>query len=198
MVFFLIITIINLKPYNLYPLSSLIIPGTGELLLKEKKGEYFIYADLFSLFFYQTYNFLSKKENELAKIFASKYAHANYFQKENYFQLLEIYPSSEEYNEDILREARRSYPDDPEKQKEYLQKHGYFGKDSWQWENDDLRLTYIEKRRNAKNKKLVSSFFLSASLLLRMGSFFNSLFLIKEKKISFDFYPQGFKISYNF
>ncbi|MCS7249762.1 MAG: hypothetical protein N2323_06230 [candidate division WOR-3 bacterium] len=197
MILLLLSYLFGLKP-QFYALSSLVIPGTGELLLKEKKGEYFIYSDIIFLSFYQTFNFLSKKENENAKIFACQYAKANPLQNEKYFNLLETYSSSEEYNKDVLREARDKFPEDPEKQKEYLKKNGYFDKDSWHWENDSLRMDYFKKRREARNKKMVSSFFLSGSILLRLGSFLNCLFLSKSKKISFEFNPSGFKVSYNF
>lgn len=184
--------------YRFYALSSLVVPGSGELLLREKKGEYLIYGDIIFLSFYQTFNFLAKKENEKAKIFACEYAKANFFQTEKYFNLLEIYSSNEEYNEDVLRDARNLYPDDPEKQKEYLRKRGYFDNDAWHWENDSLRLTYFRKRKEARNKRLVSSFFLSGSILLRIGSFFNCLFLGKNKNLSLEILPEGFKLSYNF
>lgn len=193
----LILYLFTLKP-QFYALSSLIIPGTGELLLKEKKGEYFIYADISLLSFYQTFNFLANKENENAKLFAAQYAEANFFQNEKYFRLLEIYPSNEEYNLVVMKEARRLFPDNPEKQKEYLEKNGYFNKDSWQWENDALRLNYFQQRRNMRNKKLISSFFFSGSILLRIGSFLNCLFYTKNKNISFNFYLNEFKITYNF
>lgn len=197
MIFLLVTCLFSLKS-QFYALSSLIIPGSGELLLKEKKGEYFIYSDIIFLSFYQTFNFLSKRDNENAKIFACEYANANFSQNEKYFKLLEIYFSNEEYNEDVLRDARSLFPDDPEKQKEYLKANGYFNENAWQWENDSLRIDYFRKRREARNKKMISSFFLSGSILLRFGSFLNCLFLSKNKKISFDFHPSGFKISYNF
>lgn len=197
MILFLITYLFSFKP-QFYALSSLIIPGSGELLLKEKKGEYFIYSDMFFLSFYQTFKFLSNKGNENAKIFASQYAKANFSQNEKYFNLLEIYSSSEEYNEDVLREARNLFPEDTEKQKEYLRKNGYFDKDAWHWKSDSLRINYFKKRREARNKKMISSFFLSGSILLRIGSFLNCVFLNKNKNLSLEFLPEGFKISYNF
>lgn len=197
MIFLLITYLFSLKP-QFYAFSSLIVPGSGELFLKEKKGEYFIYSDIIFLSFYQTFNFLAKRENQNAKIFACQYAKANFFQNEKYFNLLEIYSSNEEYNEDVLRDARTQFPDDPEKQKEYLRKKGYFDNDAWHWESDSLRLDYFRKRRGVRNKKLVSSFFLSGSILLRISSFFNCLFLSKNKNFSLEPIPSGFRISYNF
>ncbi len=197
MIFPLVTYIFSLK-FQFFALSSLIVPGSGELFLKEKKGEYFIYPDILFLSFYRVFNFLAKRDNQNAKIFACQYAKANFSQEEKYFNLLEIYSSNEEYNEDVLRDARNLFPDDPEKQKEYWRKNGYFGNNAWHWENDSLRLNYFRKRREVRNKKMISSFFLSGSILLRISSFFNCLFLNKNKNLSLEFLPWAFKISYNF
>lgn len=197
MIFLLISYLFSLNP-KFYAFSSLVVPGTGELLLKEKKGEYFIYSDIIFISFYQTFKFLAKRDNQNAKIFACQYAKANFSQKEKYFNLLEIYSSNEEYNEEVLKDARNQFPDDPEKQKEYLRKNGYFDNDAWRWENNSLKLDYFRKRREVRNKKMVSSFFLSGSILLRIGSFLNCLFFSKNKNLSLEFLPSGLKISYNF
>lgn len=195
---FLLVNYLFILKFQFFTLSSLVVPGSGELFLREKKGEYFIYSDILFLSFYGVFNFLAKRDNQNAKIFACQYAKANFFQEEKYFNFLEIYCSNEEYNEDILRDARRLFPDDPEKEKEYLRKNGYFDNNAWHWENDFLRLNYFKKRREARNKKMISSFFLSGSILLRISSFLNCLFLNKNKKFSLEFLPSGLRISYNF
>ncbi len=191
-------------PKGGYLLSSGVLPGSGQLLLQERvRGELFLLADgLFWLSFFTAKN-LGNFLNRDAILFAVGHASANGNKKgDEYYKSLEEYNSSFEFNEICRREARSRYPNDPEKQKEYLETHGYFGEDSWQWESDSARISYWRMRRQARSYHLRAKFFLAGNLLLRALSVFDCSYLLdKRKRLSyqFRFWPEAkFGLTYKF
>ncbi len=191
-------------PKGGYLVSSGILPGSGQLLLKEKvRGEIFLLADgilWLSLISTRSFgNFLNRD----AILFSVEHAGANGNKgDEDYYKYLEEYNSSEDFNGLILREARHRYPDDPAKQKEYLEKYGYFGEDSWCWESDSARVRYWRFRRRARNYYLKAKFFFAGNLLLRVLSVFDCSYLLERReRLSYQFqiFPKAsFGFNYHF
>uniref|UniRef100_A0A7C3URJ7 DUF5683 domain-containing protein n=1 Tax=candidate division WOR-3 bacterium TaxID=2052148 RepID=A0A7C3URJ7_UNCW3 len=176
-------------PKGINLISSALLPGSGELLLREKiRGELFLLTDgLLWLSFFSARS-LGNFINQDAILFSAEHAGANGEKRDDdYYKYLEEYNSADEFNEIILREARNRYPDDPEKQKEYLKKYGYFGEDAWSWESDSARIRYWRMRRRARAHYLRAKFFFAGNLLLRVISVFDVSFLLdKKKRLSYE------------
>lgn len=59
-------------------------------------------------------------------------------------------PGPGSYNETIRREARALYPDDRERQEQYLLENGYFGDDAWQWQSGEDQARYKSLRKKSQ------------------------------------------------
>jgi hypothetical protein len=65
---------------------------------------------------------------------------------DDYALALAHYASNEEYNIDVLREARYLFPDDREKQLAYFDVHGYFGSHAWEWKSPEKQHDFENTR----------------------------------------------------
>lgn len=177
-------------PKGVYFVSSAVLPGSGELLLKEKKrGELFLITEGALWLSLISAKSLGSFINRDAILFSVEHSGANGKKREDeYYKYLEEYNTSDEFNALILREARNRYPDDPDKQKAYLEEYGYFGEDSWRWESDSVRIRYWRMRRRARDYYLKAKFFFAGNLLLRALSVFDCGYLIDKKRhLSYEF-----------
>ncbi len=59
-------------------------------------------------------------------------------------------PGPGSYNESIRREARALYPDDRERQEQYLLENGYFGDDAWEWRSEEDQARYKSLRKKSQ------------------------------------------------
>lgn len=60
------------------------------------------------------------------------------------------FSSSGEYNDYVRRLARYYYPDDPEAQREYYERHSRYGGDSWSWSSESARIRFEERLRKSR------------------------------------------------
>jgi hypothetical protein len=70
---------------------------------------------------------------------------------DDYYLMMAHYISSEEYNIDVLREARYRFPGDRDSQLEYLASNGYFGTDAWEWESTERMLDFRRTRTDSRD-----------------------------------------------
>jgi hypothetical protein len=96
------------------------------------------------------------------KEMADLYAGVDGERNDDYYLALAHYMSSEDYNIDVMREARLMYPDDRDKQLAYFEANGYFGDDAWAWDSDDrredFRLTRTRSRESYRRAVLTTGF----------------------------------------
>lgn len=189
MVFVLQAQIIN-EPNNfnrgLATFTSMIIPGSGQMLSNARnRGEVMIWLDALLWIGWTGFSWYRTNREQDARIIAHQYAGADISIRDNkYYQALERYNNSETYNEDIRREARELYPDDPDAQRRYFESHGYFDKAQWQWKSDSIRIfSYWQTRRSARNAGMAVSFFSAALVLNRIVSFIDCIFFLPERRI---------------
>jgi hypothetical protein len=80
----------------------------------------------------------------------------------DFYKLLAYYLSSEEYNVDVMRQARLLYPDDRDLEAAYLDANGYFGEDSWEWDSlqrmQEFGLERTMSRRSYRRAVLTTGF----------------------------------------
>ncbi|MBN2460325.1 MAG: hypothetical protein JXB60_01860 [Candidatus Cloacimonetes bacterium] len=138
-------------------LKSAILPGWGELSCGNKSGYVFLAME-FILWGSHLYC-LQEEELLKSKSFdhAIKYAHINPHNdyEDSYFYHLSKYSSSGfepgGYNFHILQEAEQKYPNDPIKRQEYIQNNIYSEEYFWDWDSDELRVTYGKTRKDVAN-----------------------------------------------
>ncbi|HVP57465.1 MAG TPA: hypothetical protein VMU02_05165 [bacterium] len=117
-------------------LLSLALPGAGEAYLGASgRARVFIAGEaaIWSSFAY--YRVQGRMREDAYKDEARLFAGVEGDPGSGYYRILAYYLSSEEYNVDVMREARLLYPSDRELQAAYVESHGYFGKDAWEWES---------------------------------------------------------------
>jgi hypothetical protein len=105
--------------------------------------------------------------------------------------LLERYDNTEMYNEDIRREAREKFPDNPQEQINYLNQYGYYGNSVWDWKSDSLRYAYWEKRKTARTAFTRAGFVLGSALLNRLVSAIDCAFFTPDKRNKISIAPNS-------
>jgi len=171
---------------RLATLSSIVIPGSGQVLSNvQKRGEVMLWCD--GVFWVGWIGFSWYRDNreQDARLIASQYADADVTIRDpKYYRALEKYNNTLEYNEDVRREARELYPNDPDAQRRYFESHGYFGSAQWHWQSDSIRIfSYWQTRKSARNAGMAVSFLSAALVLNRIISLIDCIFFLPEKRI---------------
>jgi hypothetical protein len=166
-----------------YIIASLALPGAGEMWMGSKvKGEIFLWTDAAIWLTYGGLTAVGNSRNQTAKLFARQYSGASAAERaDDYYVALERYDNSEQYNEDIRREARELYPDDPNRQKTYAQMHGFYGDRAWDWGSDSLRFAYWDQRKGSRSLLHTAGFFIGAALLDRLASAVDVAFFTEKR-----------------
>ena len=144
-------------------LYSLVLPGAGQLYLgNTTRAKVMLVAEVSVWTGFGFYRLQGKMREERYKQIARLFAGVEREMDDEYYKILAYYPSSREYNIDVMREARNKYKDDRDKQMEYFHSHGYFGEDSWEWQDlsmqEEFRRTRILSRRSYRRSVLTTGF----------------------------------------
>ncbi|MGQ9708029.1 MAG: hypothetical protein ACUVUR_04050 [bacterium] len=160
-------------------LASIILPGSGQLLSNAKnRGEAMLWLDGLFWAGKAGFSWFKTSREQDARLIASKYAGADItISDPRYYRALERYNNAVEYNEDVRREARELYPDNPDAQRRYYESRGYFGSSQWNWGSDSIRIySYWQTRKAARNAKMTASFITAALVLNRLVSLLDCIF----------------------
>ncbi len=181
-------------------LASAIMPGWGEMILKRKgEARVFFIVEGSLWFAYYTFNWTGKRLEQSSRAFAVEHAGANPVRSDaEYFDNLEDYLSSEEYNLTVERDASLYFPDDPERQREYIQQHGYFGEDEWRWDTIANQTFYWERRKSARENFRRATFMTGFMIINRIVSIINVAVFKQEGKWGMEVNPDRIGISYKF
>ncbi|RLC56414.1 MAG: hypothetical protein DRH89_05720 [Candidatus Cloacimonadota bacterium] len=193
-------------------LYSLIVPGMGEMYTQNySKGAMFLAAETAIIFSY----FRMQSERDWAINSYKQYAFSVVGVPKNmddaYYQLIQNYISSEEYNDDIIRDARNYfliYLTDPEGYEAYLEAHLIPEENSWRWDNNNEWYKYINLRLKKQDYEIYSNFAFAAAILNRIVSVIDSAMEVKKLnrsgqylgKLSVqpDWDKRGIKIKYEY
>jgi hypothetical protein len=120
---------------------SLLVPGAGQHYLGNHARARMMYvaeAGVWTAYagFRIQGGMREDRYKEMARLFAGVECEIN----DDYALALAHYASSEEYNIDVMREARYLYPDDRERQL------AYFGRCAWEWESPQKRHEFEDTR----------------------------------------------------
>jgi hypothetical protein len=185
-------------------LSSVLVPGLGQHILKNNlKSEIMLWTDGAIWLTYAGFTWYGHSRNNDAKLFAGINAYANTnIKSDKYFRAIERFNTTDEYNQDIRREAREQFPNDPSAQNTYILENGYYGDSTWNWSGDSLRFVYWEKRKASRAAITRAGFVLGGALLNRIVSAIDCAFFTPDKRNKISFIPNldapGIGIVYRF
>ncbi len=174
--FLLILSIVPLAalPKLSYSAASAILPGTGELALgKTTRGAFMLSTDILV---WSSFFALEKEKDNLTdtyKQYAVVYAGAKSGMPESYYQNLQNYISSDDFNryeELFARNYYLIYSYNPEGYEEYILANTYSDEESWSWQNQTYQDHYKKLRRRTQKAKIYQNLSIGALVLNRVVS----------------------------
>ncbi len=153
---------------------SAVLPGAGDLYMGNyQKGAAFLSAEVIIWLAYLRLDQERDWAIESYQDYADAYAGVPKGQDDDYYQRIQNYYSSEEYNDDVIRDARNYYliyNNDQEAYQEYLSNYLIPEEEAWQWENDSRWSEYKKRRNRKQDMEIYSNFALGAAILNRVVS----------------------------
>ena len=193
------ITLILLQGMNPI-LASALVPGLGQYLEGQKgKARAFFVVEGTIWLAYAGFNYYGHKLDVSARAFAIDHSGANPNRNDDeYFSALEDYMSTEEYNLQVERDASWLYPDDIERQQEYIEEHAYFDDDMWSWDTLSNRTLYWENRKSGRENLRRARFMPGFAVINRIVSVLDIILFTKENPVHLDSRPGKIGIYYRF
>lgn len=200
---------VSVKKAMLY---SALVPGLGEMYTQNySKGAFFLAAETAIIFSY----FRMQSERDWAinsyKQYAFSLVGVSKNMDDTYYQLIQNFMSSEEYNDNIIRDARNYfliYNTDPEGYEAYLDEYLIPEENSWHWDNNGEWLEYIKLRLKKQDYEIYSNFTFAAAILNRIISVIDSAVEAKrlnrsgqylgKLSVQPDWNKKGMKINYEY
>lgn len=157
---------------GLATLASAALPGTGQLLLGSRaRGEAQLWLDGAIAALWAGTTLYGNSREQDARLAAARESGADLSQTgSDYYKALERYDNVQEYYEDLRREARDRYPEDPAAQRAYYESRLLPASAEWDWSSDSARFDYWETRRSSRDALQAAGFAAGALLLNRIVS----------------------------
>lgn len=176
-------------------LLSGLLPGVGEYYAEnQNRARLFLATESLVWGAYLGFTYYGRRVRDDYRVYASSEAGADLnLHSEEYYNAMEQYFSSEDYNTDILREARRLYPNDYEQQLAYYKEKGYFGDQKWNWQDESQWQKYRELRVKSRNAFQRAIYMTGLAVLNRGLSMIDSFYLVKaynEGSIGLEITPE--------
>ncbi len=151
-------------------LSSLILPGLGERYLGLKTRAYgFLTTEVSLWLTYAGFSYHARRLDEDWRTFAYTHCGADPTREdEDYWKALEMNMSREDYLEDLWREARQYYPDNPDSQAIYVQKNAISG--DWCWPSRKVWFRFQDIRKAARKAYIRAEIVLGCILANHIAS----------------------------
>jgi hypothetical protein len=158
-------------------LYSLLLPGMGELSMGEKgRATGFFIAEglIWSSFIYWTVAGNLRQDDYIEQANLNAGVGVTN-ESDDYWKLVGQYERSAgsgpgSYEEDLRREARDIYPDDPAAQDAYVAQHLPTGDRAWEWTSSALQDTYVSTRENSNTAFNRAQYSYAAAILNRIVS----------------------------
>lgn len=182
---------------------SLIIPGSGDILLGNKsRGKNFLIAEAGIWSGYLLYEWQGRQTENSYIEFAYMRGSANPNNKdEDYLDAMERYMTGEEYNEYVKEMARSLYPDttDPgvlAQRKEFIKENSIDDNSLWHWKSDKDFQRYIELRKRQRAYLNTAINIASLAIINRIASFVaTSIF---SRNVSVEVRRNGVNLTWRF
>jgi hypothetical protein len=141
------------KNPKLAMLYSLVLPGLGEYYLGHTgraKGFFVAEGAIWTSF--AVFRVQGAHRRTLYKEFASAHAGVSERNDDEFYRIIGNFVSSDgpfSANEQVRRQARALYPNDPAQQQAFFDENAYTGDNAWQWESQDLMNRYQDLRSSS-------------------------------------------------
>lgn len=169
------------QPRIAYVGMSTVLPGSAELVLgKTTRGGVMIAADLIAILAWTGYGNDVKDFTNGYKLYASQYAGVPVNNNDRYYQHIQQYYGSSDFNafqEMMARNYYLIYNYDPESFAEYLANNLYTDDEGWQWQSPEHQQQFKSIRRKRQKAKMYQNLALGALILNRAVSAVDALFL---------------------
>lgn len=180
-------------------LKSAIFPGWGQLSLGNKTGYAFIASE--ALFWAARIYYIEEQKLQKQKSFnfAVKYAHINPHQSYDdlYFDHLRNFSSSGYspggYNAYIVERAQQLYPNDIDKQNEYISQNVYGDDYYWNWDDRDRRREYGVIRKYVVHYSDYAKAFMGTIIVNRLANMIHAALTSSKMRSA-----QNLDFSFNF
>jgi hypothetical protein len=162
-------------------LLSGLLPGAGEYYAERpSRTKLFLATETLVWGAYLGLTYYGRRVRDDYRTFASSKAGADLdLRSEDYYNAMEQYSSSEEYNSDVMRQARRLDPDDIEQQSIYYRENAYLSDQAWEWKNESQWVKYRELRVKARNAFQRAIYMTGLAVLNRGLSIIDSFYLVR-------------------
>jgi hypothetical protein len=142
---------------------SVVIPGAGQQYLGNTGRARLMYVSEAAVWAtFAGFRIQGGMREDRYKEMAGLYAGVGDDMDDDYYLALAHYMSSEDYNIDVMREARLMYPDDRDRQLAYFEENGYFDAEAWAWDNpaarENFMLTRTRSRESYRRAVLTTGF----------------------------------------
>jgi len=172
-------------PKIAYMGMSAAVPGSSELVLgKPTRGGIMIATDLLTLLVWSGYRHDVKDFTKAYKLYAQSYAGVPLNDNDRYYQHIQQYISSDDFNSFQEMKARNYfliYNYDPDGYAAYMADNLYTDDEGWDWQSPEHQQEFRSLRRQRQKAKMYQNLALGALLLNRAVSVVDALFLSKNK-----------------
>ncbi|MBM4404142.1 MAG: hypothetical protein FJ042_07165 [Candidatus Cloacimonetes bacterium] len=184
--------VLSARDRLLYSVSSAILPGSGELQMGQtQRGVALLASDIVLWsFFIQTAGDI-KELQRTYKQYAYQYAGVPLDRDNSYYQVIQNYVSSDDFNQ-LQELLARNYfiliLNDPQAFQDYMNNNTYTGEFVWQWENTQNWHHYRTIRRKHKITKMDNQIFLGLLILNRLVSVIDVNLTLNRRKVQGSLY----------
>lgn len=173
-------------PRIAYPAMSALVPGSAELVLgKHTRGAVMLGADLISVLAWSSYKQDVSDYTDRYKRYANIYAGTGLDTPDWQYQHMQLYLSSDDFNDYQEMRARNYYliyTYDPQGYDEYLARNLYTEDEAWHWQSPEHQKEFKTLRRERQKSAQYQTLALGALLLNRAISTVDALFLSRKPK----------------
>jgi len=140
------------------PIFSFVLPGSQYVTLGEKRALIYAFSEVFIGTMYGIYSYKERSLFYASRVFA--YERSGAILPSHYdsnWRLVEAYLSYDDYVTYLYRVARQIYPDEPEKQDQYVKER--LPKIRWKWESVDAYMAfqdYLKSYRELQGKRTLT------------------------------------------
>jgi len=192
---------------------SAAVPGLGELYTKQyTKAGIFFCTELLVIYSYFRFDAQTDWAIDTYEQFAYSKAGVPHNSDSDYYQLIQNFSSSNQYNESVYLFARNFYLSanspyyNPEDYELYLANNLIPAGQEWDWQNNANWMEYRELRKDKQDLEIYTKFTLAAALINRIVSvldtFVSSKRILRDQRnygqlsLRPDWKNKGFKLNY--
>jgi hypothetical protein len=150
---------------------SAVLPGWGQRYLgAPTRGWIFMSSEAGVWGTYSVYKIQEKKRLDNSVEMAEVFAGVSGSHDDSYYKNVGQHQNWQDFNEDLRWEARREYGFGTAEYYAYIAENEISSSDSWEWMNEDRRISYVLKRKASKTAEQRATNTLFALIVTRVAA----------------------------